>query len=101
MGARMELTERTLVVRGGPLVGAEVHAADLRAGGALAVAGMAAEGTTRVLGVESIDRGYERFAERLSSLGASVARVALPSASAPSATASSASAPSTPSVAAG
>ena len=78
MGARMELTERTLVVRGGPLVGAEVHAADLRAGGALAVAGLAAEGTTRVLGVESIDRGYERFAERLSSLGASVVRVALP-----------------------
>jgi UDP-N-acetylglucosamine 1-carboxyvinyltransferase len=79
MGARMELTERTLVVRGGPLVGAEVHAADLRAGGALAVAGLTAEGTTRVLGVESIDRGYERFAERLSSLGASVVRLTLPS----------------------
>jgi UDP-N-acetylglucosamine 1-carboxyvinyltransferase len=101
MGARMELTERTLVVRGGPLVGAEVHAADLRAGGALAVAGLAAEGTTRVLGVESIDRGYERFAERLSSLGASVARVELPSASAPSVTASPASASPPPGVAAG
>jgi UDP-N-acetylglucosamine 1-carboxyvinyltransferase len=101
MGARMELTERTLVVRGGPLVGAEVHAADLRAGGALAVAGLAAEGTTRVLGVESIDRGYERFAERLSSLGASVARVELPSASVPSATASPASASPPPGVAAG
>ena len=75
MGARMELTERTLVIRGGPLTGAEVHAADLRAGGALVVAGLAAEGTTRVLGVESIDRGYERFAERLSALGASVERV--------------------------
>ncbi len=75
MGARIELTERTLVIRGGSLTGAEVHAADLRAGGALVVAGLAAEGTTRVLGVESIDRGYERFAERLSALGAAVERV--------------------------
>lgn len=101
MGARMELTERTLVVRGGPLTGAEVHAADLRAGGALTVAGLAAEGTTRVLGVESIDRGYERFAERLSSLGASVERVAVPSAAAVPATASPASASPPSGVAAG
>ena len=75
MGARLELAERTLVVRGGPLHGAEVHAADLRAGGALVVAALAAEGRTRVFGLESIDRGYERFAERLSGLGASVARL--------------------------
>ena len=72
MGARMELTERTLVIRGGPLHGAEVHAADLRAGGALVTAALAAEGESRVFGLASIERGYERFAERLSTLGADV-----------------------------
>ena len=75
MGARLELTERTLVVRGGPLTAAEVHAADLRAGGALVVAALAAEGRSRVHGLEAIDRGYERFAERLAGLGADVVRV--------------------------
>jgi len=74
MGARLELTERTLVVHGGPLSAAEVHAADLRAGGALVVAALAADGRSRVLGLEAIDRGYERFSERLASLGASVSR---------------------------
>jgi UDP-N-acetylglucosamine 1-carboxyvinyltransferase len=77
MGARLELADRTLVVRGGPLHGADTHAADLRAGGALVVAALAATGRSRVSGVESIDRGYERFAERLLAVGASVARVEL------------------------
>jgi len=72
MGARMELTERTLVIRGGPLRGAEVQAADLRAGGALVIAGLAADGETRVHGLESIERGYENFSERLAKLGADV-----------------------------
>lgn len=79
MGARMELTERTLVVRGGPLTGADTHAADLRAGGALVVAALAAAGRSRVSGVESIDRGYERFSERLKAVGASVERDGEPS----------------------
>jgi len=78
MGARLELADRTLVVRGGALRGAETHAADLRAGGALVVAALAAEGRSRVSGVESIDRGYERFTERLRSLGATIERSALP-----------------------
>ena len=75
MGARMELTERTLVIRGGPLHAADVHAADLRAGGALVTAALAADGVSRVSGLESIERGYERFAERLNGLTASVQRL--------------------------
>lgn len=72
MGARLELTERTLMIRGGPLRGTDVHAADLRAGGALVTAALAASGSSRVFGLESIDRGYERFAARLTALGATI-----------------------------
>ena len=73
MGASMELTDRTLVIRGGhDLRGTGVHAADIRAGGSLVVAALAAGGRSRITGVEFIDRGYERLASRLSSLGASV-----------------------------
>lgn len=74
MGARMELADQTLVVRGRALEGADVHAADIRAGGALVVAALAARGRSRVTGLEYVDRGYERFAERLASLGARIVR---------------------------
>ncbi len=81
MGASLELTDRTLVIRGGqPLRGHTVHAADIRAGGALVVAALAAQGRSRVSGVEFIDRGYERLASRLASLGADVSLEAAPSA---------------------
>lgn len=75
MGAKVEVTDRTLVVRGGPLRGADVHAADIRAGGALVVAALAAEGRSRVSGLEFIDRGYERLEPRLAALGARIERV--------------------------
>jgi UDP-N-acetylglucosamine 1-carboxyvinyltransferase len=75
-GARVELADRTLVVRGATLHGAEVHAADIRAGGAMVVAALAATGESRVSGVEFIDRGYELLAPRLQALGASVHRIA-------------------------
>jgi len=94
MGARLELTDRTLVVRGGALTGAETHAADLRAGGALVVAALAADGRSRVTGVESIDRGYERFAERLRAVGATIERVEVPSPATGSEVGSAADAPS-------
>jgi UDP-N-acetylglucosamine 1-carboxyvinyltransferase len=74
MGAKVDLTDRTLVVRGGTLRGADVHAADIRAGGALVVAALAAQGQSRVAGVEYIDRGYERMAPRLAALGARIER---------------------------
>jgi len=73
MGANV-LTDGRLAVIYGPsrLAGAVVEATDLRAGAALMVAGMAAEGTTTVLGAELVARGYQQWAERLSALGASV-----------------------------
>ncbi|MFO7546002.1 MAG: UDP-N-acetylglucosamine 1-carboxyvinyltransferase [Trueperaceae bacterium] len=73
-GARISVDERTLEIRGGPLRAAAMHAADIRAGGALVVAALAAEGVSEIGGVGSIDRGYEGLAERLASLGADVRR---------------------------
>lgn len=75
MGARLELKERTLVVRGTALRGAQVHASDIRAGGALIVAALAAEGESAISGVEYIRRGYAALPERLRTLGADIRRV--------------------------
>lgn len=58
-----------------PLYGAPVLATDLRAGAALVLAGMSAEGTTYVEGVSHIDRGYEQLDKKLRLLGASVRRL--------------------------
>lgn len=75
MGAEIAVTGRSAVVRGVPkLKDAVVEAPDIRAGGALVLAALAAEGTTEIGGLEYIDRGYEFFEERLASLGASVVR---------------------------
>jgi UDP-N-acetylglucosamine 1-carboxyvinyltransferase len=56
--------------RGGALKGAEVRALDLRAGAALTLCGMVAEGETRVLDAWQIFRGYSNFREKLAALGA-------------------------------
>ena len=75
MGADINLLDNTAVVTGVTrLSGAEVRATDLRAGAALVLAGLAAEGRTEVTSIEYIDRGYEQFVEKLRSLGAQVAR---------------------------
>ena len=74
-GARLELDDRVLIVRGGALHGAHLHAPDIRAGGALIVAALAAKGDSVVTGLEYVDRGYARFAERLERLGARIQRV--------------------------
>jgi UDP-N-acetylglucosamine 1-carboxyvinyltransferase len=73
-GADVELFERTLIIRGGRLAGARMHAADIRAGGALVIAALGATGTSVVSGLQYLDRGYEALTERLVALGASVAR---------------------------
>lgn len=78
MGAQVELRERTLVIRGGVLQGAALHAADIRAGGALVIAALAARGASSVTGVGYIRRGYERLAERLGGLGAQIRLGAAP-----------------------
>jgi UDP-N-acetylglucosamine 1-carboxyvinyltransferase len=73
-GAEFELNERTLKIEGGTLHGAKMQAADIRAGGALIVAALAAHGTSVITGLQFIDRGYENIAARLRGLGADIHR---------------------------
>lgn len=81
MGAQIKIEGRSAVIRGQrQLQGASVRATDLRAGAALVLAGLAAEGTTEVSGVDHIDRGYIAFDEKLARLGADLTRVGPPSA---------------------
>jgi UDP-N-acetylglucosamine 1-carboxyvinyltransferase len=71
MGARILTDGHMAVVHGpSPMAGTAVTATDLRAGAALVLAGLVAEGETRVEGLEVIERGYERLSERLAALGA-------------------------------
>jgi UDP-N-acetylglucosamine 1-carboxyvinyltransferase len=79
MGAEIRTEGHHAIVRGVPrLSGAPVRAPDIRAGAALVLAGLAAEGVTEVSGAEHVDRGYENLAGRLRSLGADIERVATP-----------------------
>ena len=76
MGATISVANGQAVIQGVPkLSGAPVMASDLRAGAALVIAGLAAVGTTKVSRVYHIDRGYERFEERLGKLGAKITRI--------------------------
>ncbi|WPL10847.1 MULTISPECIES: UDP-N-acetylglucosamine 1-carboxyvinyltransferase [Thiorhodovibrio] len=74
MGLRHEVEGDMLVIhgQGGGLHGAKVRALDLRAGAALALCGLAAEGKTVITDAWQISRGYVNFAEKLRSLGANV-----------------------------
>lgn len=75
MGADIQVHGRTAVVKGvDKLIGAEVMATDLRASMSLILAGLAAEGETRVHRVYHLDRGYERLEEKLSAVGADIER---------------------------
>ena len=75
MGAKARWEGRTAVITGvGGLTGADVEASDLRAGAAMVLAGLAAQGTTRVFAIHHIDRGYEHLAEKLSGVGATIWR---------------------------
>lgn len=78
MGANIRVEGRSAVVKGVKrLTGAAVIAPDLRAGAALVLAGLAAEGKTVIEGVHYIDRGYERIEEKLSALGADITRITI------------------------
>lgn len=78
MGAHITLEDHHALVRGvAGLQGADVLATDLRAGAALVLAGIAAQGQTRVHGVCHIDRGYEEYVGKLAHLGASLSRITL------------------------
>ena len=79
LGADLRTDGHHAVVRGRSLLsGAPVVAHDIRAGAALVLAGLAAQGTTTVAESRHIDRGYPYFAEMLGGLGADVSRVDVP-----------------------
>ncbi len=79
MGADILISGKTATVTGREkLHGATVHAHDLRAGAALVIAGLAAEGVTTVEDVHYIERGYENIIDKLTSLGAKIRRIEEP-----------------------
>lgn len=76
MGADISVESNIILIRGGSqLSGAEVEASDLRAGACLVTAGLMAEGTTTVTGVENILRGYSNIVDKLVALGADIEMV--------------------------
>ncbi|WP_373893962.1 UDP-N-acetylglucosamine 1-carboxyvinyltransferase [Virgibacillus sp. CBA3643] len=76
MNAKMKIEGRSVIIEGpSELQGAEVAATDLRAAAALILAGLRAEGYTRVTELKHLDRGYVDLAGKLASLGADIERV--------------------------
>lgn len=70
MGADIKIDGKSAIIRGvKSLTGAPVKASDLRAGAALVLAGLVADGITEIDNVYHIDRGYDGIEERLSKLG--------------------------------
>jgi len=76
LGAQISIDKNTAIITGvKKLTGAKVMSTDLRASASLVLAGLAAEGTTEVLRVYHLDRGYQRIEEKLKFLGADIQRV--------------------------
>ncbi|MDF3003355.1 MAG: murA [Bacillota bacterium] len=76
MGANIKIEGRSAIMPGDRnLQGAQVISTDLRAGAALVLAGLMAEGTTEISEVYHIERGYEDFIEKFKKLGASIRRI--------------------------
>jgi UDP-N-acetylglucosamine 1-carboxyvinyltransferase len=76
MGARIDISGNAAAVQGIPaLSGAPLMATDLRASASLVIAGLVAQGSTEVLRIYHLDRGYEALENKLSSLGAEISRV--------------------------
>lgn len=79
MGGEMQVKGNYAVLTGGStLTGAQVKACDLRAGAAMVIAGLCASGRTEVEEIQYIERGYENFVEKLSSIGADIKIVDFP-----------------------
>ena len=75
MGADIKKENDYVIIKGVPcLYGAKVMASDLRASAALVLAGLSASGTTEIMRIYHIDRGYESIEKRLGSLGAQIWR---------------------------
>ncbi|MGG7059213.1 UDP-N-acetylglucosamine 1-carboxyvinyltransferase [Clostridium tertium] len=78
MGATIKVEGRTAIIEGQDnLVGAKVIATDLRAGAAMVIAGLVADGVTEILEIEHIDRGYPHIENKFSALGADITRVVI------------------------
>ena len=76
MGANIKIEGRSAVIQGEKLLqGAQVISTDLRAGAALVLAGLTAEGTTEISEIYHIERGYEKFVEKFRGIGATIIRV--------------------------
>ena len=76
MGASIKVEGNTAIISGVPkYTGAHISAPDLRAGAALVIAGLAAEGITVVDDIFYIERGYEDFDSKLRNLGAQIEKV--------------------------
>ena len=79
MGAEIQVDGKIAVIEGVPaLTGAPVAACDLRAGAAMVIAGLCAEGTTVIEDVEFIERGYQDIVGKLRGLGADIVAVSEP-----------------------
>jgi len=78
MGAHITVEDRTAIIEGVPkLTGAVVKATDLRAGAAMVLAGLIAEGITEVTDIDHIDRGYPNIENKFKLLGADIERVTI------------------------
>ena len=76
MGADILISGKTAIISGRErLTGATVRAHDLRAGAALVIAGLVADGTTEIENISYIERGYEQLVEKMQSLGADIKRI--------------------------
>ncbi|MBQ3414136.1 MAG: UDP-N-acetylglucosamine 1-carboxyvinyltransferase [Clostridia bacterium] len=76
MGAKISAQGKTAIFEGvEKLSGSPVYSTDLRAGAALIIAGIVAEGTTEIYNLEHIDRGYENIEEKFRNIGANIKRV--------------------------
>ena len=76
MGADIQVDGKSAIISGTErLKAAPVKADDLRAGAAMIIAGLVAEGQTEITDIEYIDRGYEQVVEKLTAVGADIKRV--------------------------
>ena len=79
MGANIQVDEKTAVVEGvDHLTGAPIQAYDLRAGAALVIAALAAQGRSEISNVQYIERGYEDIVSKLQAIGADIRAVEEP-----------------------
>ena len=80
--ADISVDGKVAVVEGtGHLTGAPVKATDLRAGAALIIAALAADGTTEIEDIYHIERGYEDIEKKLRNLGANIKKISIPGSS--------------------